>query len=149
MVGASRRTDHLRHAVGTLVSGLLAQKDVTDVYLNPPEQAGLRGELWVVRHGEDPTVCGTMAADEAMRLVTAVAGTLDTTITKDRPFAMRILYVTSGTLAFMQVGWLAMLALLGWMHRDRLAGLRARIIERLTRRTDPTAAPVADAAPPF
>ena len=85
-VAANRRTDHLRHAVGTLVSSLLAQKDVTDVYLNPPEQVGLRGEVWVVRHGEDPTVCGTMAGDEAMRLVTAVAGTLDTTITKDRPF---------------------------------------------------------------
>ena len=70
-------------------------------------------------------------------------------ITKERPFAMRIVYVTSGLLAFLQVGWLAMVALLGYMHRDRLAGLRARIIERLTRPTDPTAAPVADAAPPF
>lgn len=70
-------------------------------------------------------------------------------ITKDRPFAMRIVYVTSGLLAFLQVGWLAMVGLLAYMHRDRLAGLRHRIIERLTHRPDPTAAPVADAAPPF
>ena len=85
-VGANRRTDHLRHALGTLVSNVLAEQDVTDVYLNPPEQAGRPGEVWVVRHGEDPAVCGTMAADEALRLITAVAGTLDTVVTRDRPF---------------------------------------------------------------
>ena len=77
-VGANRRTDHLRNALGTLVSNVLAEHDVTDVYLNPPEQVGRPGEVWVVRHGEEPTVCGTMAADEALRLITAVAGTLDT-----------------------------------------------------------------------
>jgi hypothetical protein len=70
-------------------------------------------------------------------------------ITKQRPFAMRIVYVTSGLLAFLQVGWLAMAGMLAWLHRDRLAGLRASIIERLTRRPDPTVAPIADAAPPF
>jgi Flp pilus assembly CpaF family ATPase len=69
----SRRADHLRNALGVLVSGLLAEKDVTDVYLNPPEQVGRPGEVWVVRHGADPAVCGTMAADEALRLITAVA----------------------------------------------------------------------------
>ena len=85
-VGVNRRTDHLRHALGTLVSNVLAEHDVTDVYLNPPEQVGRPGEVWVVRHGEEPTVCGTMAADEALRLITAVAGTLDAVVTRDRPF---------------------------------------------------------------
>jgi len=82
----SRRADHLRNALGVLVSGLLAEKDVTDVYLNPPERVGQAGEVWVVRHGGDPAVCGTMTADEALRLITAVAGTLDTVVTRDRPF---------------------------------------------------------------
>lgn len=86
LTATDRRVDHLRNAIGVLVCGLLAQKDVTDVYLNPPEQAGQPGEIWVVRHGEDPAVVGAMTADEALRLITAVAGTLDTTITKDRPY---------------------------------------------------------------
>jgi hypothetical protein len=70
-------------------------------------------------------------------------------VTKERPFAMRIVYITQNLATGLQLGWLFLFGLLGWLHRDRLAGLRARIIERLTRRPDPTAAPVADAAPPF
>lgn len=70
-------------------------------------------------------------------------------ITKERPFAMRIVYVTANLVTGLQLAWLFMVGLLGWLHRDRLAGLRARIIDRLTHRPDPTAAPVADAAPPF
>ena len=70
-------------------------------------------------------------------------------VTKERPFAMRILYVTHNFVTALQLGWFFMLAMLGWLHRDHLAGLRARVIARLTRRADPTAVPVADAAPPF
>lgn len=70
-------------------------------------------------------------------------------VTKERPFAMRIVYVTQDFVTSLHVAWLFMVGLLGWLHRDRLAGLRARIIERLTQTPDPTAAPVADAAPPF
>ena len=70
-------------------------------------------------------------------------------VTKERPFAMRILYITSNLITGLHLGWLFMVGLLGFLHRDRLAGLKARIIERITRQPDPTAAPVADAAPPF
>lgn len=70
-------------------------------------------------------------------------------VTKERPFAMRIVYVTQDFVTSLHLAWLFMVGLLGWLHRDRLAGLRARIIERLTQTPDPTAAPVADAAPPF
>ncbi len=70
-------------------------------------------------------------------------------VTRERPFAMRIVYATSGLRAGPHLLWLAMVGLLGWLHRDRLAGLKARIVERLTRTTDPTEAPVVDAAPPF
>jgi hypothetical protein len=70
-------------------------------------------------------------------------------VTKERPFAMRIVYVTQNLVTGLHLAWLFMVGLLGWLHRDRLAGLRARIIERLTQKPDPTAAPVADAAPPF
>ena len=70
-------------------------------------------------------------------------------VTKDRPFAMRIVYITQNLVTGLELGWLFLVGMLGWLHRDRLAGLRARIIERLTRRPDPTAPPVVDAAPPF
>jgi hypothetical protein len=70
-------------------------------------------------------------------------------VTKERPFAMRIVYITSNLVTGLHLAWLFMAGILGWLHRDRLAGLKARFIERLTRRPDPTAAPVADAAPPF
>jgi hypothetical protein len=70
-------------------------------------------------------------------------------VTKERPFAMRIVYVTSSLLTGLQLLWFALFGLLGWHHRDRLAALRARVIDRLTRRPDPTMAPVPDAAPPF
>jgi len=70
-------------------------------------------------------------------------------ITKERPFAMRIVYITSNLVTGLHLAWLFMVGLLGWLHRDRLAGLRSRFIERVTRRPDPTTAPVADAASPF
>lgn len=70
-------------------------------------------------------------------------------ITKERPFVMRVVYITANLATGLHLAWLFMVGLLGWLHRDRLAGLRARVIERLTHRPDPTAAPVADAAPPF
>jgi hypothetical protein len=70
-------------------------------------------------------------------------------VTKERPFAMRVVYVTSSLLTGLQLLWLALVGLLGWHHRDRLSALRARIVDRLTRRPDPTMAPVPDAAPPF
>jgi hypothetical protein len=62
---------------------------------------------------------------------------------------MRIVYITQNFVTGLQLAWLFMVGLLGWLHRDRLAGLRSRIIERVTQKPDPTAAPVADAAPPF
>ena len=70
-------------------------------------------------------------------------------VTKERPFEMRILFITQNLVTGLHLAWLFMFGMLGWLHRDRLAGLRARVIERLTRRPDPTATPVADAAPPF
>jgi hypothetical protein len=70
-------------------------------------------------------------------------------VTKERPFSMRILYITQNLVTGLHLAWLFMLGMLGWLHRDRLAGLRARFVERLTRRADPTVAPIPDAAPPF
>jgi hypothetical protein len=70
-------------------------------------------------------------------------------VTRERPFAMRIVYITQNLVTGLQLGWIFLFGMLGWLHRARLAGLRSRIIERLTRRTDPTATPVADASPPF
>jgi hypothetical protein len=70
-------------------------------------------------------------------------------ITQDRPFVMRIVYITANLVTGLHLAWLFLVGLLGYLHRERLTGLRARLLDRLTRRPDPTAAPVVDAAPPF
>jgi hypothetical protein len=70
-------------------------------------------------------------------------------VSSERPFNPRVLYVTSSFLGGLHAVWLALVALLVWAHRDRLAVLKAKIVARLTRRPaipDPTTAPE---APPF
>jgi hypothetical protein len=70
-------------------------------------------------------------------------------VSSERPFAPRVVYVTSAFVAGLHGVWLGLVALLLWAHRDRLLALKARIAERLTRRPvapDPTTAPE---APPF
>jgi hypothetical protein len=72
-------------------------------------------------------------------------------VSSERPFVPRIVYVTSTFIAGLHGVWLLFVALLVWAHRDRLAVLKAKIAERLTRRPaapDPTTTPVTE-APPF
>jgi hypothetical protein len=70
-------------------------------------------------------------------------------VTKERPFVARIVYMTSTTIAILHFLWLALVGALAFLHRDRLAALKAALIERVTRRTDPTEAPVADPVAPL
>lgn len=70
-------------------------------------------------------------------------------VTKERPFVARIVYMTSTTIAILHFVWLALVGALAFLHRDRLAALKAALIERVTRRTDPTEAPVADPVAPL
>jgi hypothetical protein len=70
-------------------------------------------------------------------------------VSSERPFVPRVLYVTSTVIAGLHVVWLGLVALLLWAHRERLLALKAKIVERLTRRPtapDPTTLPE---APPF
>ena len=70
-------------------------------------------------------------------------------VSTERPFEPRIVYVTSSFVGFLHAAWLVLMALLVWAHRDRLAALKAKIVERLSRRPsapDPTTAPE---TPPF
>jgi hypothetical protein len=136
--------------------------------------AALLGGRWALADGAaaEPTremfvEYPTIPSPEITHAATAVDGSLDTKagitpvslsipiseryvqssrqlVTKERPFAMRIVYVTSNLVTGLQLAWLVMLGLLAWMHRDRLAGLRTRIALRLSRRADPAAPPVAD-----
>jgi hypothetical protein len=68
-------------------------------------------------------------------------------VTPEHPFVPRVVYVTSGTIGFLHLVWLALVALLGWAHRDRLLALKQRLIERITRR--PADPQTAAEAPPF
>lgn len=61
--------------------------------------------------------------------------------THERPLVPRVVYVTSSLVAILHVGWLGLLGLLTWAHREKLLALKARVVERLGRR-----APVSPAA---
>ncbi len=70
-------------------------------------------------------------------------------VTKERPFVARVVYMTSTTIAILHFVWLALVAALAFLHRDRLAALKAALIEKVTRRADPTAPPIADPVAPL
>lgn len=83
---------HLNRALGPRILALLEDPSITDVYLNEPDRPGEDGTLWVVRQGEAPAPVGTMSPGEAMNLVAAVAGTLDTYVNRDAPYVEGELY---------------------------------------------------------
>lgn len=62
-------------------------------------------------------------------------------VTRERPFSPRVLYVTSTLLTLLELAWGAVVVALAWAHRGRLAALKQRIAERLTRRPPLPAAP--------
>jgi hypothetical protein len=64
-------------------------------------------------------------------------------VTLERPFQPRIVYVTSTLVGILHVIWIALLALLAWAHRDALAALKLKLVERLVRKPDGSALPPA------
>ncbi|MBS2013894.1 MAG: hypothetical protein JST00_13475 [Deltaproteobacteria bacterium] len=70
-------------------------------------------------------------------------------VTKERPFVARVVYVTSTTVAVLHLAWLALVGVLGFLHRERLAALKAALVDRITRRQDPADAPVVDPVAPL
>ena len=56
----------------------------------------------------------------------------------ERPFVPRIVYVTSTFIGFLHLVWLGLVGLLVFSHRDKLAVLKTKIIERLARRPEAT-----------
>lgn len=62
-------------------------------------------------------------------------------VTRERPFVPRIVYVTNTLVAALHVAWLGLVAALVWAHREHLARVKARLLERLSRRPDPTVVP--------
>lgn len=70
-------------------------------------------------------------------------------VSGQRPFSPRVLYVTDTFVTVLQVGWLALLAVLVVLHKGWLLALKDKIVARLTRRSsapDPITTPE---APPF
>jgi hypothetical protein len=78
-------------------------------------------------------------------------------VSQERPFVPRVVYVTSTLIGFLHLVWLALVGLLVFAHRDKLAILKAKLIERLARRPEvipeapvvATATAAAPEAPPF
>lgn len=70
-------------------------------------------------------------------------------VSNERPFEPRVFYVTSSFLGALHVGWLVLMVLLLWSHKEQLAALKAKLAERLTRRPTPPDPTTAAEAPPF
>jgi hypothetical protein len=68
-------------------------------------------------------------------------------VTQDRPFVVRVVYVTTGALLPLLLAWLAGVVLLARLHRVELAALVRRTREALARRPEPDPAPTHHAAP--
>jgi hypothetical protein len=57
-------------------------------------------------------------------------------VTQERPFVPRVIYVTSALVGIFNAIWIALMASLVWAHRERLAELKAKIIDRISRRPE-------------
>ena len=57
--------------------------------------------------------------------------------------------MTSTTVAVLQSAWLVLLFALAYLHRDRLVSLKVALTDRLTRKPNPAAPPVADPVAPL
>jgi type IV secretion system protein VirB11 len=71
--------------LGDLINGLLAEQEVTDVILNPPLPGERDGRIWVTRLSRDREPVGFMSAEQATRLIGAVASTMNKAVTADEP----------------------------------------------------------------
>ena len=81
----SRHVEGLRDHLGPLINGLLAEPETTDVILNPPLSGEAEGRIWVTRLGRDREPVGFMSADQATRLIGAVASTMNRAVTAAEP----------------------------------------------------------------
>lgn len=82
---ANRQADAIREHLGPLINGLLSEPDTTDVILNPPLPGETEGRIWVTRLGRDREPVGFMSAEQAIRLIGAVASTMGRAVTADEP----------------------------------------------------------------
>lgn len=71
--------EKLKRELGALLYGIIKEPDVIEVMLNPD------GRLWVERLGQDMLCVGKMSASQAESLISTVAATLKTTITRENP----------------------------------------------------------------
>jgi P-type conjugative transfer ATPase TrbB len=84
-VALDRVRDNLLDVMGETVRGLMAEPDVTDIILNPPMPGEPHGRLWVSRLGREREAIGFMPAEQAMRLIGAVAGSMNVEATEATP----------------------------------------------------------------
>ena len=77
--------DRVRDVMGETVRGLMAEHDVTDIILNPALPGEPHGRLWVSRLGREREAIGIMSAEQAMRLIGAVASSMNVEATEATP----------------------------------------------------------------
>lgn len=91
----ARQRENIANLLGPAILGWLSEPDTTDVICNPPLRGEEFGRLWVARLGRDREPLGTMARDQAMRLIGAVAASMGQEATPNTPSVEGIL-ITDG-----------------------------------------------------
>ncbi len=84
-VALDRVRENLLDVMGETVRGLMSEPDVTDIILNPPLPVEPHGRLWVSRLGREREAIGFMSAEQAMRLIGAVASSMNVEATEATP----------------------------------------------------------------
>jgi P-type conjugative transfer ATPase TrbB len=82
---ANRHAAAIRDHLGELINGLLSEPDTTDLILNPPLPGERDGRIWVTRLGRDREPVGFMSAEQAIRLIGAIASTMNRAVTAAEP----------------------------------------------------------------
>jgi type IV secretion system protein VirB11 len=92
----SRHKDAIANHLGDDILRWLSEPDTTDVICNPPLPGEENCRIWVARLGRDREPVGTMAPDQAMQLICAVAGSMGRAATPDSPSVEGVL-LTDGS----------------------------------------------------
>ncbi len=74
-----RLIENLRHNMGAIIMTALEDPDVVEIMVNPD------GKLWIEKLGEEMKEVGDIQPSQTRMIISLVASSLETTVTKESP----------------------------------------------------------------
>lgn len=74
-----RLIENLRHNMGAIIMAALEDPEVVEIMVNPD------GKLWVEKLGEEMKEAGEIQPQQTRMIISLVASSLETTVTKESP----------------------------------------------------------------